>query len=197
MIGDASNSDNKMDSQPSLAPVVPKGAVHPGMEEPSSMSHSGIFSKARGRLSMAFADRNKEERFLSQHRDDTAEYLRWACLAGAAIMIGFMWQDSIISASGYKASEIRLFGALPVSALAWYLSRNLGVRRFISCISVFFWLSYACFTAAIFIFYEPGPYGLTSSISRKGDGSNFTIFHLNLRKLLINRTVPFSSPPCW
>jgi hypothetical protein len=42
---------------------------------------------------MAFADRNKEEKFLSKHRDDTAEHLRWACLLGAAIMIGFMWQD--------------------------------------------------------------------------------------------------------
>lgn len=112
---------------------------------------------------MAFADRNKEERFLSQHRDDTAENLRWACLLGAAIMIGFMWQDTLMSTSGYKAINIRLFGALPFSALAWYLSRNLGARRFISYISAFFWLSYACFTAAIFIIYEPGPYGLTSS----------------------------------
>ena len=112
---------------------------------------------------MVSADRSMEERFLSQHRDDTAEYLRWACLIGAAIMIGFMWQDSIISASGYKASVIRLFGALPVSALAWYLSRNLGVRRFISYISAFFWLIYACFTATLLIIYEPGPYGLTSS----------------------------------
>jgi len=112
---------------------------------------------------MVFADRNKEERFLSQHRDDTAEHLRWACLLGAAIMIGFMWQDTLISTSGYKAINIRLFGALPFSALAWYLSRNLGARRFISYISAFFWLSYACFTAAILIIYEPGPYGLTSS----------------------------------
>jgi PAS domain-containing protein len=112
---------------------------------------------------MAFADRNKEERFLAQHRDDTAEHLRWACLLGAAIMIGFMWQDTLMSTSGYKAINIRLFGALPFSALAWYLSRNLGVRRFIYYISAFFWLSYACFTAAIFIIYEPGPYGLTSS----------------------------------
>jgi HD-GYP domain-containing protein (c-di-GMP phosphodiesterase class II) len=40
----------------------------------------------------------------------------------------------------------------------------LQVRRFISYISAFFWLSYACFIAAIFIIYEPGPYGLASSI---------------------------------
>jgi len=112
---------------------------------------------------MAFADRNKEEKFLSKHRDDTAEHLRWACLLCAAITIGFMWQDTLISTSGYKAINIRLFGALPVSALVWYLSRNLGVRRFIYYISAFFWLSYACFAAAIFIIYEPGPYGLTSS----------------------------------
>jgi len=112
---------------------------------------------------MAFADRNKEEKFLSQHRDATAEHLGWACLLGAAIMIGFIWQDTLMSASGYKAINIRLFGALPVSALAWYLSRNLVARRFISYISAFFWLSYACFTIAIFITYEPGPYGLTSS----------------------------------
>jgi PAS domain S-box-containing protein len=78
-------------------------------------------------------------------------------------MIGFMWQDTLISTSGYKAINIRLFGALPVSALVWYLSQNLGVRRLIYCISAFFWLGYACFTAAIFIIYEPGPYGLTSS----------------------------------
>ena len=163
MIGDASNSDNKMDSQPSLTPDAPKRGVQPDTGVPSSMSHSGIFSKARGLFFMAFADRSMEERFLSQHRDDTAEYLRWACLVGAAIMIGFVWQDSIISASGYKASEIRLFGALPVSAMAWYLSRNLGVRRFISYISAFFWLIYACFTATLLIIYEPGPYGLASS----------------------------------
>jgi diguanylate cyclase (GGDEF)-like protein/PAS domain S-box-containing protein len=112
---------------------------------------------------MVFADRNKEERFLAQLRDDTASHLGWACLLGAAIMIGFIWQDTLMSASGYKAINIRLFGALPVSALAWYLSRNLGVRRFISYSSAFFWLSYACFTISIFIVYEPGPYGLTSS----------------------------------
>jgi putative nucleotidyltransferase with HDIG domain len=112
---------------------------------------------------MAFVDLSMEERFLSQHRNDTAEYLRWACLIGAAIMIGFMWQDSIISASGYKASIIRLIGAFPVSALVWYLSRNRGVRRFISYISASFWLIYACLTATLLIIYEPGPYGLTSS----------------------------------
>jgi len=112
---------------------------------------------------MTFADRNKEERFLAQYREDTAEHLRWACLLGAAIMIGFIWQDTLMSASGYKAINIRLFAALPVSVLAWYLSRNLVARRFISYISAFFWLSYACFTAAIFIIYEPGPFGLTSS----------------------------------
>ena len=163
MIRDASNSDNKIESQPSSAPVVPKEGFQPDMGEPSSISHSGIFSKARGLLSMAFADRNKEERFLSQRRDDTAEYLRWACLVGAAIMIGFIWQDSIISASGYKASAVRFFGALPVSALAWYLSRKLKVRRFISSISAFFWFIYACLTSTLLIIYEPGPYGLTSS----------------------------------
>jgi putative nucleotidyltransferase with HDIG domain len=37
------------------------------------------------------------------------------------------------------------------------------VRRFISYISAFFWLIYACFTATLLIIYEPGPYGLTSS----------------------------------
>jgi hypothetical protein len=124
------------------------------------------------RLSLRFADQNKEERFLSQNRDNTAGHLRWACLVGAAIMIGFMWQDSMISADGYQASAIRLFAALPVSALAWYLSRNLRVRRFISYISAFFWLSYACFTAAILLVFEPGPYGLTSSI---GFGSFFLL----------------------
>jgi len=113
---------------------------------------------------MVFADRNKEERFLNQHRDDTAEHLRWACLLGAVIMIGFMWQDTIISENGHKAIKIRIFGALPISILAWYLSRSLRARPFISYISAFYWLSYACFAAAIFIIYEPGPYGLTSSI---------------------------------
>jgi two-component sensor histidine kinase len=128
------------------------------------MGHSGMFSKTRGRLSMAFVDRNKEERFLSQQRDNTAEHLRWACIAGAAIMIGFVWQDAFFSAGSYKAVIIRIFGSLPVSALAWYLSRNLRVRRAISYISVFFWLVYTCLTMALFITYGPGPYGLTSSI---------------------------------
>ena len=112
---------------------------------------------------MAFVDRNKEERFLSQHRDDTAENLGWACILGAAIMIGFLWQDTLVSTNSDKAISVRIFGALPVSALVWYLSRNLRFRRFINYISAFFWLSYACFTVAIFIIYEPGPYGLTSA----------------------------------
>src|SRR3990167_2984596 len=104
MIGDASNSDNKTDSPPSLAPVAPEEGVPPDMGAPSSMSHSGIFSKAREIFSMSFADRSMEEKFLSKHRDDTAEYLRWACLVSAAIMIGFIWQDKIISSSGHYAS---------------------------------------------------------------------------------------------
>jgi HD-GYP domain-containing protein (c-di-GMP phosphodiesterase class II) len=164
MIGDPSNSDNKIDLQPSFAPAVPKKVVQPDMVEPSSIIHSGISSKARGLLSMAFADRNKEERFLSQQRDNTAEQLRWACGVGAAIMIGFVWQDTLISATGYKAVIIRIFGALPVSVLAWYLSRNRRARPFISYISAFFWLIYTCLTATLFISYGPGPYGLTSSI---------------------------------
>ena len=112
---------------------------------------------------MAHADRNKEERFLLQYMEDTADHLRWACLLGAAIMIGFMWQDTLISSGGLKAIKIRVFGALPISAFAWYLSRNLVARRFISYISAFFWLSYTCLTVAIFTIYEPGPFGLTSS----------------------------------
>ena len=150
-----------------------KKVIQPDMKEPSPLSHSRIFTKARARLSMAFADRNKEERFLNQQRDNTAEHLRWACVVGALIMIGFIWQDTLISASGYKAIFIRIIGALPVSALAWYLSRNLRVRRFISYISAFFWLIYTCLTAAIFISYGSGPYGLTSSI-----GLGLSLIHI-------------------
>lgn len=117
-------------------------------------------------------DRSLEEKFLSQYRDDTAIYLRWACLLGAAIMIGFIWQDAYISINGNKASSVRIFGALPVSALVWYLSRNLGARRYISYISAFFWMTYACLIATIFIIYGPGPYGLTSTI---GVGSFFIL----------------------
>jgi PAS domain S-box-containing protein len=117
----------------------------------------------KARLSLSFADRDKEERFLNQQRDNTAEHLRWACLVGAAVMIGFIWQDTLVSETGYKSIIIRICGALPVAALAWYSSRNLRLRRFISYISGFFWLSYACLTAAIFICYGSGPYGLTSS----------------------------------
>ena len=79
-------------------------------------------------------------------------------------MVGFVWQDTLLSATGYKAIFIRIFGGLPVSAMAWYLSRNLGARRFISYISAFFWLMYTCLTAALFISYGSGPGGLTSSI---------------------------------
>ncbi|MCX6150055.1 MAG: ATP-binding protein [Ignavibacteriales bacterium] len=128
------------------------------------MNHSGIFSKTREKLSVAFADQIKEEKFLNQQRDNTAEQLRWACLVGALIMIGFIWQDTIISETGHQAIMIRILGALPVSALAWYLSRKLAVRRFISYITALFWLSYTCLTAALFISYGSGPYGLTSSI---------------------------------
>jgi signal transduction histidine kinase len=163
MIDDASNSDNKIDAQPSLVPVDPKSGVQPDTRKPSSINLPGIFTKVRRLLSMSFADRDMEERFLSQHRDSTAEYLRWACLVCAAIAIGFMWTDSFTSTHSYKLGIIRIFGYLPVSALAWYLSRNLGVRRFISYISAFFWLIIACLTAAACIILEPGPYGLTSS----------------------------------
>jgi PAS domain S-box-containing protein len=59
-----------------------------------------------------------------------------------------------------------------VSALVWYLSRNLGARRYISYIRAFFWMTYACLIATIFIIYGPGPYGLTSTI---GVGSFFIL----------------------
>jgi signal transduction histidine kinase/CheY-like chemotaxis protein len=146
MNGDASHAEHRMNPKP------------------STVSYFGVPPKGWGRLAMAFADPSKEDRFLDQQRDNTAEHLRWACAVGAAIMIGFIWQDLLVSPTGYKAIAIRILGGLPVSALAWYLGGNSGMRRFVSYISASFWLVYACLTAALFISYGPGPYGLTSSI---------------------------------
>jgi len=114
--------------------------------------------------SLSFEDAAAEERYQCHYRNVTAEYVCWAAILGALIMLGFSWQDSLISSEGYIATRIRIFGAIPISLMVYLAGKSIGVRRFITSISVFFWISYTCFVVAIFRVYEPGPFGLASSI---------------------------------
>lgn len=122
-----------------------------------------ILSKIHRLFFMAFDDSNLEERYLIHNRDVTADYIRLVSLIGAAIIIGFLWQDTQISKDGIKATYIRLFAALPLSGVTWYASRNVRLRQFIPYTCILFWIGYTCVTTAIFLVYEPGPYGLTST----------------------------------
>ncbi len=134
------------------------------MADPISLRHPAAFSKSRNLFSMAFSDRKREELFLCQHNGHTANSLRWASIVCAAIMAGFIWQDARISELGYIATNIRVFGVMPVCFMAWYASRKLALRRFIHCISAIFWLSFASLTAAILLVYEPGPFSLVGTV---------------------------------
>jgi len=126
----------------------------------------GIISKIQRFLFLAFPDQSMEERFLKHDRDVSASYLRIASVVAAAIVLGLIWQDARLSAhgygDGYRSTLLRIFGAVPVSILVWFACGNLSLRRYISYISVFFWLADTCVATAIFLVFDPGPYGLTS-----------------------------------
>lgn len=156
------------DAAPSSAPM--------GRDHPSPSAIGQMFSKTCQRLSMRFADPRMEERFLAQYRDDAAQNFRWVSAVGLAIMIGFIWQDSEISPIGYHASNIRIYVAAPIGILSWLLSNREEARRFIEYVIAFFFVTYACSTAAILLVYEPGPYGITSSVG----AGNFLILLLAL-----------------
>jgi len=134
------------------------------MADPISLNHPATFAKTRNRFSMAFSDRKREELFLCQHNDHVANSLRWLSLICVAIMAGFIWHDHLISESGYIATNIRVFCVMPVCFMAWYASRKLALRHFIPYISAFFWLIYSCLVAAILLVFEPGPFGLVSTV---------------------------------
>lgn len=121
---------------------------------------------------LSFSDSSLECRYQQYYRDVTAEYVRWAALIGALIVLGFAWQDPMISSNGYIATRIRFYGAIPVSIIVFYMTRLSRMRPWITWLNAFFWISYTCLIVAIFLVYEPGPFGLTSSI---GLGSMFVI----------------------
>lgn len=121
---------------------------------------------------LSFQDKNLEEHYLLHYRQATSEYVQWAALLGTAIMLIFALQDSLISANGSIATQIRFLGALPTGIAVFLAARNMRMRQWITGVNAFFWISYTGLVIAIFNVYGPGPYGLSSSI---GLGSIFII----------------------
>ncbi|MES2048961.1 MAG: adenylate/guanylate cyclase domain-containing protein [Pseudomonadota bacterium] len=116
------------------------------------------------RLPLTFTDQKVEEDFLSEYRIEAVSIFRWAIAVMGIFMVAFMWQDSELSSIGYRATNIRIYLAIPLCILTWYLVGIKAMQKYIEWISALFILVYSALTAAIYLVFEPGFYGLSGAM---------------------------------
>ena len=137
----------------------------PAPPAPTSALPGSEFGKRRSRFSMRFLDQGLEKAFLRGYRVDAFGMIRWGLVLGALMALAFMWQDTEIIQEGLRATYIRLYLIVPLCGLTWFAIHRPGADRWIEVISTVFLLSYAAFTAAIFVVFEPTIYGISGAIA--------------------------------
>lgn len=123
---------------------------------------------------LRFPDPAVETAFLAAYRHDAVHAVRLAVVVALVFGLAFMWQDSQISATGYRATNIRTYLITPLCAVFWFGLGIKGAERFIEPLSVLFVVLYTCMITAIFLVFEPGFYGLTGAVAE----GNFVIILL-------------------
>ncbi len=118
------------------------------------------------RLSLRFADKQEEQRFLSFNREEQAGQFWKVIIVGLIIAWALQWQDDIISpAHGYLATDVRLYAITPVSSLGiWLLVQGHVPPRLIEPLIVAMYLFYGLCFIAIEIVFEGTKFGLSSSV---------------------------------
>lgn len=119
----------------------------------------------RFRWPLSFPDEGVEKEFLLAYRDDAVQVVRWATAVALIFILAFMWQDNEISPKGYIATNIRMYLAVPLCILTWYVVGLTNARCYIEGITAVFLLLYASLMVAIFLVFEPGLYGLSGAFA--------------------------------
>ncbi len=126
---------------------------------------ASTFGQRRSGFSMRFADNGLEQDFLRAYRIDAVAMFRWGVILAAVLSLGLMWQDTIISQNGMRATNIRLYLVTPLCVLTWFAIHRPGAERWIEIITSVFLMLYSAATAAIFVVFEPSIYGISSAIA--------------------------------
>lgn len=117
------------------------------------------------RFRLPFADPLIEREFLLAHRKEAVQVFRWAVVVAALMVLMFMWQDSEISKTGYRATNIRIYLLLPLCAAVWTALGTAAAARHVEWLTIFFVLCYSALTAALCLVFEPGMYGIDGTIA--------------------------------
>jgi class 3 adenylate cyclase len=124
---------------------------------------------------LAFWDSNAEDRFQKESRAKATAHTRVLSIIAAAILLGFVWQDKIISPSqGYIASLLRIGVGVPLCVGVLGLSYWKTVQRYIQIIIGLYFIFFAAVMFAILLIFEGTPFGLSGSMG----AGNFVILLL-------------------
>jgi adenylate cyclase len=141
------------------------------------------------RLTMRFADAAIEEEFRAAHRADAVPMVRRASIIALLLALAFMWQDTELSATGYRATNIRIYLMVPLCLAFWYGLGWPAARRHVEMATASFILLYSALVAALFREFEPGFYGISGAIA-EGNFimivlATFTLSYLRLKWALL------------
>lgn len=136
------------------------------------------------RLRLRFRDRALEAAFLAANRKDSVHVARWAVVTAFVVGMFFMFQDNVITPTGYRATNIRMYLMAPMCFGLWYLMGVPALERFIELLTGLFILLYGALVVAIFVVFEPTFYGLSGPVAEGNFVilimATFTMTHLRL-----------------
>jgi adenylate cyclase len=138
---------------------------------------------------LSFPDTILESEFLAAHRADAAPIARRGTIIALLLSLAFMWQDTELSATGYRATNIRIYLIVPLCLGIWYWLGLGRAQRHVEWIVSGFILLYAALIAVLFREFEPGFYGISGAVA-EGNFimillAAFTLSYLRLKWALL------------
>ncbi len=135
-------------------------------------------------LSLKFPDPVVEQEFRADHSRDAVQVMRLGVIFACVLILLFMWQDNEISPLGYRATNIRIYLALPLCVTVWTAMGLPGAERYVEWMTAAFLIAFCILFGAICLVFEPGTFGIA------GEGSSgsfqmllvgtFTLAHLRI-----------------
>ncbi len=138
---------------------------------------------ARG-FRLRFPEPAVEAAFLASHRQESVQVARWAVVAAFIVGMFFVFQDNVITPTGYRATNIRMYLMAPLCFGFWFLLGVPRLQRWIEPLTGMFILLYSALVVAIFVVFEPTFYGLSGAVAEGNFViiilATFTMSHLRL-----------------
>jgi adenylate cyclase len=149
---------------------------------PLSLPTPGAASARSFRL--RFPEPAVEAAYLAFHRKESVQVARWAVVAAFVMGMFFVFQDNVITPTGYRATNIRMYLMAPLCFGFWFLLGAPRLQRFVEPLTGLFILLYGALVVAIFVVFEPTFYGLSGPVAEGNFVilimATFTMSHLRL-----------------